>query len=311
MQVARLNLAPWLNNQPQWEGLIDGRARFDLHLPDSKTGVKFGGTYHFAGPDAGAFGYAAQDLDARGKFEGGRVEIAQARARAYGANLTASRGVVDATDTKSGIRYEFKGRASNVDMRRVPKQFSVPVLDSRVDMDYDLAGRGRNLKATALLHPSVVEGAKIAEGMRGHFELNGRDISYGGEGHIEQVNLRRIGRALDIPTLDADRFDSPIGGNFRVEVSGRSLDALVLTADGVVSDSTLLGTKFPEMAFQTHIEGRRLEASAKGSFEGFNPTMLIDNENLAGTLTGTVDGKVTLPICGRASRCRRSGSTGR
>ena len=71
-----------------------------------------------------------------------------------------------------GILYEFKGRASNVDMRRVPKQFSVPALESRIDMNYDLAGRGRNLKATALFHPSVVEGANIAEGMRGHFELN-------------------------------------------------------------------------------------------------------------------------------------------
>ena len=145
-------------------------------------------------------------------------------------------------------------------MRRVPKQFSVPALESRVDMDYDLAGRGKNLKASAVFHPSVVEGANIAEGMRGHFELNGRNISYGGEGHIEQANLRRFGRALDIPTLDADRFDSPIGGNFRVEVSGRSLDELVLNADGVVSDSTLLATKFPEMAFTTKIEGRRLEA---------------------------------------------------
>lgn len=294
MNVARLNLAPWLNNQ-QWEGLINGRARFDLHLPDSKTGVKFGGTYHFVGPDAGAFGYAAQDLDARGKFEGGRLEIAQARARAYGANLTASRGLVDATETKGGIRYEFKGRASNVDMRRVPKQFSVPVLESRIDMDYDLAGRGKNLKATALFHPSVVEGANISEGMRGHFELQNREISYGGEGHIEQMNLRRLGRALDIPTLDADRFDSVIGGNFRVEVAGRSLDTLVLTADGVVADSTLLATKFSEMAFTTHIEGRKLEATAKGAFEGFNPTMLIDQQWLAGTLTGTVDGKVTLP----------------
>jgi hypothetical protein len=293
MQVASLNLAPWLNN-PQTAGLINGRARFDLHLPDSKIGVKFGGTYHFVGPDAGAYGYVAQDVDARGKFEGARVEIAQARARAYGATVTASRGLVDGTET-GGIRYEFKGRASNVDMRRVPKQFSVPALESRIDMDYDLAGRGRNLKATALMHPSVVEGANIAEGMRGHFELNNREIRYGGEGHIEQVNLRRLGRALDISTLDADRFDSRIGGNFRVDVSGRSLDTLVLTADGVVSDSTLLGTKFPEMAFTTRIDGRRLEATAKGAFEGFNPTMLIDNEHLAGTLTGTVDGKVTLP----------------
>ena len=90
MQVASLNLAPWLNN-PQTAGLINGRARFDLHLPDSKIGVKFGGTYHFVGPDAGAYGYAAQDVDARGKFEGARVEVAQARARAYGATATASR----------------------------------------------------------------------------------------------------------------------------------------------------------------------------------------------------------------------------
>ena len=90
MQVASLNLAPWLNN-PQTAGLINGRARFDLHLPDSQKGVKFGGTYHFVGPDAGAYGYAAKDVDARGKFEGARVEVAQARARAYGATATATR----------------------------------------------------------------------------------------------------------------------------------------------------------------------------------------------------------------------------
>ena len=130
--------------------------------------------------------------------------------------------------------------------------------------------------------------------MRGHFELNGRDISYGGEGHIEQLNLRRIGRALDITTLEAERFESAIGGNFRVDVTGRSLDTLVLNADGVVSNSTLLGTTFPEMAFQTRIAGRALDATAKGSFEKFNPTVLIAKDWLAGTLTGTVDGKVTI-----------------
>ncbi len=303
-----MNLAPWLNN-PQTAGLINGRARFDLHLPDSKTGVKFGGTYHFVGPDAGAFGYAAQDVDARGKFEGARVEVAQARARAYGATVDGDAGLVDGSQT-GGIRYEFKGRASNVDMRRVPKQFSVPALESRIDMDYDLAGRGRNLKATALMHPSVVEGANIAEGMRGHFELNGRDISYGGEGHIEQVNLRRIGRALDITTLDADRFDSRIGGNFRVEVSGRSLDTLVLTADGVVSDSTLLGTKFPEMAFQTRIERGAARGDREGRVRRIQPDR-ADRQRAAG---GDADrdrrrqGDAS-PICGSRSRCRRSGST--
>ena len=49
-------------------------------------------------------------------------------------------------------------------MRLVPKQFSVPRLESRIDMNYDLAGRGRNLKATAVMHPSVVEGATSPRG---------------------------------------------------------------------------------------------------------------------------------------------------
>ena len=52
----------------------------------------------------------------------------------------------------------------------------------------------------------------------------------------------------------------------------------MLNADGVVSNSTLLGTTFPEMAFQTRIDRGALEATAKGAFEGFNPTVLIDNE---------------------------------
>ena len=75
-----------------------------------------------------------------------------------------------------------------------------------LDLDYDVDGRGSNVKADALLHASTVEGARIAEGLRGHLSYQGGQLAYGGAGRVDRIDLQRFGRALDVDALQAPRF---------------------------------------------------------------------------------------------------------
>lgn len=292
VQVTRLNLGPWLNNK-QWEGVITGRAQFDLRMPDARKGIRLGGTYHFAGPQAGAFGYAADNVDAQGSFDGAKVVVDKGRGHAYGGDVTAS-GTLDASES-GAIAYTFKGRASHVDMRLVPKQLeAIPRLVSNIDADYELNGLQKDFKASALIHPSTVEGATIAEGTRGYFEMKGRELRYGGDGHITNLDLPRMGRALDLPALTHPRFEGRINGQFTVDASGRGLADTVLTAKGVATETTLLGARFGNVAFDTRLDHATITSSAKGDFTGLNPTVIIPIARLDGELNGTVDGTLSI-----------------
>jgi autotransporter translocation and assembly factor TamB len=295
LQVRDINLAPWIDNQT-FKGLITGRAQFALVLPDSAKHRPFGGTFRFTGPHAGAAGYAAQDVDARGRFEGAHVTVEQARGQAYGAGVTAS-GTIGPGKAGKGVQYQFKGHLANLDLRQVPKTVPIPPLATQLDLDYDVHGEGSEFfRGEAAIHPSTVEGLTIADGMRGYFQLDHKQISYGGEGDVSQVDLPRLGRALDVDALTMPRFEGVVNGHFRVEASGKSLSDLVLHATGTAVDSSLFGgAKFQKVDFDTTIARAALTAKAKGSIADLNPVNVIDKPWLRGALTGTVDGTVTIP----------------
>jgi autotransporter translocation and assembly factor TamB len=295
LQVREINLAPWIDNQT-FKGLITGRAQFALTLPDSAKNRPFGGTFHFTGPRAGAAGYAAENVDARGHFEGAHVTVEQARGQAYGAAVTAT-GTIGPGQAGKGVQYQFKGHLADLDLRLVPRTVPIPPLASQLDLDYDVHGEGSEFfRGDAAIHPSTVEGLAIAEGMQGYFELNHKQIAYGGEGDVSRVDLPRLGRALDVDALTAPRFEGVVNGHFRVEASGKSLADLVLHATGTAVDSSLFGgAKFHKVEFDTTIDRAALTAKAKGSIGDLNPVNVIDKPWLKGALTGTVDGTVTIP----------------
>jgi autotransporter translocation and assembly factor TamB len=293
VEARGVNLAPWIANE-RFSGAITGRARFDLRLPDGDHHKPVLGTYHFTGPAVTTAGYAAQEIDVRGSFAGAKVIIEQGRANAYGAEATTT-GVVDGTIPDHPVRYQFKGRATHADLRQMPKQLNPPPLATNLDVDYDLHGEGTSITAEALLHPSEVEGAHVAEGTRGNIAWDGKHLSYAADGVVTNMDLQRLGRALNIASLTAERFRGAVGGQFRVDASGKTLSDMVLTASGTVRNSSLFGAQFPQVEFETHFNHAAFEATAKGQFATLDPAKVIGDDTYAAALNGTVNGRVAIP----------------
>jgi autotransporter translocation and assembly factor TamB len=293
IETRSVNLAPWIDNA-RFAGAITGRARFDLRLPDSDHHKPISGTYHFTGPSVTTAGYSAQDVDVRGTFAGAKVIIEQGRANAYGASTTAT-GLVDGTVPDHPVQYQFKGRATKADLRQMPQQLNAPPLATNLDVDYNLQGEGTSIKAEALLHPSEVEGAHVDEGTRGRLSWDGKTLSYAGEGVVTNMDLQRLGRALKIQALTAERFRGTVGGQFRVEATGKTLSEMVLTASGTVQYSSLFGALFPHVEFETHFNHAAFDATAKGQFASLDPSRVIGDDTYKAALNGTVDGRVAIP----------------
>jgi autotransporter translocation and assembly factor TamB len=293
IDVRNVNLTPWIDN-PRFAGAITGRARFDLHLPDSGHHKPVGGTYHFTGPSVTTAGYAAQEIDVRGSFAGAKVLIDQGRANAYG-TVTTTTGVVDGTIPDHPVRYQFQGRTTHADLRVMPQQLNAPALATNLDVDYKVQGEGTSVKAEALLHPSEVEGAQVADGTRGTLSYDGKHLSYAGDGVVTNVDIQRLGRALKIQSLTAERFRGAVGGQFHVDATGKGLSELVLNASGTMRHSSLFGAQFPEVEFETHFNHAAFDATAKGQFASLDPAEVIGNDTYKATLNGTMNGRVAIP----------------
>src|SRR5262249_1308124 len=208
----------------------------------------------------------------------------QGRANAYGASTTAS-GVVDGTVSGHPVRYRFRGRATHADLRQMPRQLNAPPLATNLDVDYDLQGEGTSIKANAVLHPSEVEGANVGEGTGGSIAWDGRQLSYAADGGITNLDLQRLGHALNIHALTTEHFRGSVGGQFRVEATGKTLSEMVLTAGGTMRSSTLFGAQFPQVDFETHFNHAAFDATAKGQFVSLDPAQVIGDDRLTATLT--------------------------
>jgi hypothetical protein len=297
LRVERLNLAPILKD-PRQPSDITGDARIDLRLRSAPEGApaldRLGGTFTFRGPRVRAFGYAASDVRATGSFQGPRIALSAVSLRAYGGAAT-TRGVLVLPDGGRPVAYDLRGSATNVDLRRLPRSVRAPQLDTRLSLaDYHVKGRGAALRGSATLNQSEVEGATIGAGTVVEFDTIAQPLSYAAKGTVNGLDVRRLGKALDIDALDDDRYDGRVNGAFDVRASGTSLDQLTLSASGTLADSSMWGIHVPEMTFKSDIAGGALTVAAKGAFDHLNPAVLADRPALAGNVNGTVDATLQL-----------------
>ena len=56
------------------------------------------------------------------------------------------------------------------------------------------------------------------------------------------MDVRRLGRALEIAALDDDRYAGRVSGDFDVRASGTTLEELTLSASGTLTESAMWGT---------------------------------------------------------------------
>ncbi|MBI2834017.1 MAG: hypothetical protein HYX76_06280, partial [Acidobacteria bacterium] len=370
LHVAKLNLAPLLNN-PSQKSDITGRADLNLVLPAASPMGRLRGSYRFEGPAVAYAGYRAADVRATGSLDGPRITVA-AVARAYGARTTTKGTIIRPTGPGEVLQYTLEGRASGVDLRALPRTLAAPRLASRLALDYRLTGRGLAFAADARMHASVLEGARIGEGTiarltsmkrtlryeaegtianldtgrvtrklrvaalasrhlstditgrftargatgRGapleadvrlarslvegatfragtvaHFAMSGGNIEYAAKGHVEHLDLQRMGRALNVAALREERFAGLVNGDFDVRGRGTELRTLAIDANGRLVNTRLLGGEISALDFGAHLANSALRVRAQGDFAKLDPAMAAANPTYRGSLTGSLDGE--------------------
>ena len=293
MAVGDLNLAPILKSDAA-AGRITGEATFDLRFPSATEGFPIDGSFAFTGPSVAAYGYQATNVQATGALDGRFVRL-DASANAYGGRATTKGTIARPGQGARELSLELAGRVEGVDLRRLPQDLRVPALDTDLNGTYELAGALTSLTAQAVLSESAVEGAAVSDGTTGRFARTPQGFTFGAAGTVAGLDLQRLGQALRIAALTEPRFAGAVNGNFDVSGEQRGRAGLLVGATGTLTDTTVLGGRLPEMAFDATLDGPRLDLTTKGQIEGFDLAALTGSPSVTGTLTGLVDARVTLP----------------
>lgn len=266
---------------------ITGDATIDLTLPSGNTPLS--GTYAVDADHVRIAGYEVRNLVGQGRIDGRTVRV-DARGDAYGGHATAA-GVVQAT---TPLALDLRGRASNVDLRDLPREVNAPRVASDLQFRYTLTARGSRFSGELALDRSTLAGASIASGTVGTFAVGGGAPQYTAKGDVAGLDVQRIGREFGIDALATDRYSSRVNGTFDVSGSGGGRYPLTLDATGTLVDSMLFGATFPRMEFAANLAGGDARVRTAGTFEGLDPAVATGNARATGTLTGSVDAETTI-----------------
>jgi autotransporter translocation and assembly factor TamB len=294
IDLRHLDLAAFLRESAQHSD-ITGKAIVDLRMTGESTPnplAAVDGRWQLVAPRVVAFGYEARDIEAKGRMTGGVLHL-DGRALAYGGRATVQGTITPGTP----LALDISGRAANLDLRNLPRAIDVPKAESDLNAAYRVTGalgETPHLVASVKFAPSMFAGAHIAEGGTARVTIDGKRIGYAADASLTDLDLQRVGRALDIAALSTDRFASAVNGTVSVNGSGTSLATLAVTARGTLADSRLFGGSLPKLAFDTTLDRGALRLALNGSFAGFNPGTLSGRPDLDGNLSGTANVRASI-----------------
>jgi TamB, inner membrane protein subunit of TAM complex len=252
------------------------------------------GPFRFAGPHVAAFGYEGSDVRVVGRLDGIKVTLDSTTTAAYGGTATA-RGFIDLPVRGRSVALDLSGSADRVDLRQLPRSLSLPRLATDLSIStYNVRVAGDTVAAEATLHSSTVEGATLAEGTSGELLVRGRpcpcEVSYSARGYIDNGDLERIGRALELRVLGVPKYQSDLHGDFDLRVSGTALESMTLDARGTLKNSRIFSATIPTATFTASIDRAALTVRSDGYFQSLNPALLFEDEIWKADLTGSLDG---------------------
>jgi autotransporter translocation and assembly factor TamB len=303
LSIRHLDLAPILNNARQ-KSDITADAKIDAHAASFADLNSLRGTVVVDAPRIVAAGYAAENVKARASFEGRRVGV-DAKAAAYGATATTA-GRITLPDTArhasaDPIAFDLHGEARNLDVRRLPSALHVPPAATNVNADYHAAGTvmpapaGSRAPAQADVTgdlrflPSTVAGARIAGGSTAGVSMHGKEIGYSADARVEDLDLQRIGREFEIPSLAVDRYKSAINAHLVANGHGATPQDMDLAAKGTLTDSAILGGRIPQLAFDATVAHDAARVKTNGSFADFDPAVASGRPQAKGKVAGSFD----------------------
>ncbi len=204
---------------------ITGRTTFDLALELGRAFPR--GTYAFDGPHAAFLGYEGDDVRARGTITPREALVDDLRARAYGADVTASASSIGLDEP---FPFAFRGTASGVDLRRVPRR--CPSRTSRAASRSTTTSRAalpiRRSPPARRFGASEFLGAAIAAGTIGTIDTTASPIRFSGDGGVDHLDLNRLGDGLDVAWLREPRYGGTVARTIPRPGLGRERAELTL-----------------------------------------------------------------------------------
>ena len=291
LTVGRIDLARWLD-RPDKPSDISGQVTFDLDLDLGKHFPR--GTYAFDGSHAAFAGYGGDNVRARGQLTATEVQITQATAVAYGANVTAMGGSTIGLDAPFPFRFE--GTVAGIDLRRVPPQVPVPHVQSALTFTYTVTGQFAEpyIVGRAAFQPSGFLGASVGAGTTGTIDTRATPLAFAGDGEINGVNLHRFGQALDIAWMQAPRYNGIVSGHFHVDGAGTDRFSLALSGGGHLTRARMFHGTLSDADVSVQIAGGTLTASYNGRFAGIDPSVALDDPRFSATMSGSANMQTTV-----------------
>ena len=292
LSVHHLDLLPWVAAARKHTD-ISGASKLDLRASSLSDVNTLEGTASVAAPRVMAAGYEAKAIQAKASIHGRQIDL-KGRASAYGAGATAA-GRITLQGRTTPLTYDLKGRVAGLNLRQLPASLNVTPADTRLTADYHVRGSEpptgtspRTVESEFRFDDSTVPGARIVEGSTAGVTMSGGDVSYQADATFEDVNLRRLGEAFDVPALAVDRYNSQLNGHLTASGQGTTRRDLRLNAEGTLKDSTVLGGQLPQLNFTAGLEHDTVHVTAAGDFAAFDPAVLSGKPDFHGTTNGTL-----------------------
>ncbi len=281
IDAERIDLARWLNN-PEKASDITGRTTFDLAFGFGEHFPR--GSYAFDGPHAMFMHYAGDEVRAHGVLTADAAIITEATATAYGASIRTTDGSIA---LKSPYVYHFPGTVTSLDLRRLPAPIPVPHVESALALAYDVRGTFERpfIVATARFAPSEFLGARIDDGFVGTIDTSTDPVAYSGDGGIDNLDIARFGRDLDVGWMQDPRYAGTMAGRFHVAGSGGGAAARI-TGGGRVRRASIFGGRLDDADVSIDIANGSLQTSFDGTLAGIDPAVATGDSRWAAALTG-------------------------
>ena len=297
LSVRHLDLSVLLDD-PKQKSDITADARLDLHGEALANINQLRGTVMLDSPRIVAAGYVAERIHANATINGRQVGI-DGHASAYGGAATVSGHVTlpNFDEKARTVAFDVHGKAAHVDLRKLPRELNVPPAGTDVTADYHArgsAGPATSVVADLRFENSSVAGARIAAGSTAGVTMNGGEIGYRADATIADLDLQRVGNEFRVPALATAQYKSAINGHVVANGRGTSPATLDLTANGTLSDTSILGGTIPQLTFDASLAHDTAHVKAAGSFAGFDPAVAAGKPEMKGQVGGTLDVDATM-----------------
>jgi autotransporter translocation and assembly factor TamB len=306
VSLSHLNLAPFFSNNP--ERTTDITADGDVNITGSGLSnlSSLRGSVRLTAPRiVVGKNVVAERIEGTVQVTGRQLSV-DSRASGYGANGTA-KGIVTIPQADEPWTFDLNGRAYQMDLRNLPRDWKVPPAATDIAGDYHVVRRllsapGGSLSSIKLpisisgeatFLQSTIAGARIAEGGRASFSLSGSDLAYQADATVADVDLQEIGEAFDLEALAADRYRSELNGHVVASVEGTKVEEMTITASGTLTDSTMFRIRAPRATFEVRMAENTIHANAQGQLAA-DPAVATGNAALGGDLVSDVDVVATL-----------------